>query len=63
MRRVNRWRAPRWIRVWMMCATRGGDGWLWYAMGAAVCCSEGPGRFVAVGAGFAGRWRWASRCS
>ena len=33
MRRVNRWHAPRWIRVWMLCATRGGDGWLWYAMG------------------------------
>ena len=29
MLRVNRWPAPRWIRVWMLCATRGGDGWLW----------------------------------
>jgi hypothetical protein len=36
MRRVNRWHAPRWIRVWMLCATRGGDGWLWYAMGLAI---------------------------
>ncbi|MGA2774371.1 MAG: hypothetical protein ABSG26_26595, partial [Bryobacteraceae bacterium] len=26
MRRVNRWHAPRWIRVWMLCAARGGDG-------------------------------------
>jgi undecaprenyl-diphosphatase len=34
MLRVNRWPAPRWIRVWMICATRGGDGWLWYALGA-----------------------------
>ena len=34
MRRVNRWRAPRWIRLWMMCATRGGDGWLWYTLAA-----------------------------
>ena len=33
MRRVNRWPAPRWIRVWMICATRGGDGWLWYCDG------------------------------
>lgn len=32
MRRVNGWSAPRWIRLWMICATRGGDGWLWYAM-------------------------------
>ena len=23
MRRVHRWRAPRWIRIWMLCATRG----------------------------------------
>ena len=36
MRRVNRWRAPRWIRVWMLCATRGGDGWLWYGMALVI---------------------------
>jgi len=30
MRRVNRWKAPRWIRYWMIAATRIGDGWLWY---------------------------------
>jgi undecaprenyl-diphosphatase len=33
MKRVNGWRPPRWFRIWMMCATRGGDGWLWYTMG------------------------------
>jgi undecaprenyl-diphosphatase len=33
MKRVNGWRPPRWFRVWMICATRGGDGWLWYTMG------------------------------
>jgi undecaprenyl-diphosphatase len=33
MRRVHRWVAPRWVRIWMMAATRGGDGWLWYALG------------------------------
>jgi len=27
MRHVNRWQPPRWIRLWMICATRGGDGW------------------------------------
>ena len=32
MRRVNGWRAPRWLQLWMVCATRGGDGWLWYIM-------------------------------
>jgi undecaprenyl-diphosphatase len=36
MRRVNRWSAPRWVRLWMLCATRGGDGWLWYALGLLV---------------------------
>lgn len=50
MRRVNRWRAPRWIRIWMLVATRGGDGWLWYAMGAAILLFGGERRFVAVGA-------------
>jgi undecaprenyl-diphosphatase len=50
MHRVHRWRAPRWIRVWMLCATRGGDGWLWYAMGLIVALFGGPERFRAVGA-------------
>lgn len=36
MRRLNRWSAPRWIRLWMICATRGGDGWLWYGLGIAL---------------------------
>jgi undecaprenyl-diphosphatase len=36
MRRVNKWPAPKWVRLWMICATRGGDGWLWYALGAAL---------------------------
>jgi undecaprenyl-diphosphatase len=49
MRRVNRWPAPRWIRVWMLCATRGGDGWLWYGMGLMILLFGGDARFVAVG--------------
>ena len=54
MHRVNRWRAPRWIRLWMICATRGGDGWLWYAMCAALLMWGGPHRFQAISsAGFA----------
>lgn len=36
MRRVHRWLAPRWVRLWMIAATRGGDGWLWYALGLAL---------------------------
>lgn len=50
MRRVNRWQAPRWIRLWMICATRGGDGWLWNAMALAVLLFGGPERFAAVAA-------------
>lgn len=50
MRRVNAWRPPRWIRVWMICATRGGDGWLWYALGAVLLLFGGYERFMAVGA-------------
>ncbi len=49
MRRCNRWPAPRWIRIWMICATRGGDGWLWYAMGLVILLFGGEGRFRAVG--------------
>lgn len=49
MRRVHRWHAPNWIRVWMLCATRGGDGWLWYAIGLIVALFGGPHRFEAVG--------------
>jgi undecaprenyl-diphosphatase len=48
MRRVNRWRAPRWVRLWMICATRGGDGWLWYALGLAVALFGGEHRIEAL---------------
>src|SRR6266536_1347374 len=48
MRRINRWSAPAWVRVWMLAATRGGDGWLWYAMGAVVLLFGGEDRFRAV---------------
>jgi undecaprenyl-diphosphatase len=50
MRRLNRWRAPRWIRYWMIAATRMGDGWLWYAVGIILLLWGGPQRFSAVGA-------------
>jgi undecaprenyl-diphosphatase len=48
MMRVNRWRPPRWLRLWMIAATRGGDGWLWYAMGLVVVTLGGPERFHAL---------------
>lgn len=47
---VHRWPAPRWVRVWMLAATRGGDGWLWYAMGAVILLMGGENRFYAVAA-------------
>jgi undecaprenyl-diphosphatase len=50
MRRMNRWRAPRWIRYWMIAATRMGDGWLWYGLGAMLLIDGGPQRYSAVGA-------------
>ncbi len=50
MRRVHRWHAPRWIRLWMIAATRGGDGWLWWAMGLVVLFFGGRHRFHALAA-------------
>ena len=48
MRQVNQWPAPRWLRVWMIAATRGGDGWLWYATGAVLALFGGHERFPAI---------------
>ena len=48
MQYVNRWPAPRWIRLWALAATRAGDGWLWYAVGAAILLLGGEMRFRAV---------------
>jgi undecaprenyl-diphosphatase len=53
MRRLNRWRAPRWVRMWMLFAARAGDGWLWGAIGIALLLSGDPRRFHAVAAGIA----------
>ena len=50
MRRLNRWRAPRWIRYWMLAATRMGDGWLWYGLGLMLAIFGGPQKFAAIGA-------------
>src|SRR3712207_3493573 len=47
---VNNWRAPRWVRVWMLCATRGGDGWLWYAMTLAIICFGQSDKWAAIAA-------------
>jgi undecaprenyl-diphosphatase len=49
MRRMNRWRAPRWIRFWMIAATRMGDGWIWYALAFLLLAFGGAARFAALG--------------
>ncbi len=49
MKKVNAWRAPRWIRYWMIVATRLGDGWLWYSMGLIVLLFGGTERYHALG--------------
>ncbi len=48
MKRVNRWRAPRWVRMWSISATRGGDGWLWYAIWIVVAIFGGEARIPAL---------------
>ena len=54
MHRANNWVAPRWVRMYVIGATHGGDGWLWYAMGLAIFLFGGEERFAALGAaGFA----------
>jgi len=50
MHRANNWEAPRWVRLYVLGATRGGDGWLWYAMGLAILLFGGEERFAALGA-------------
>ena len=50
MRKVNHWSAPRWVRVWMISATRGGDGLLWYVMALWVLLFGGISKWQALGA-------------
>jgi undecaprenyl-diphosphatase len=50
MRKLNKWRAPKWVRFWALAATRGGDGWLWYAFGVLVILFGGDLRWIALGA-------------
>ncbi len=50
MRRVNRWPAPRWFRIWMIMSTRLGDGYLWYGLAIMLLAFGGPQRLSAVGA-------------
>jgi undecaprenyl-diphosphatase len=50
MRKVHRWRPPRWLRFWMIASTRLGDGWIWYSVGIALLLFGGEMRFIAFAA-------------
>jgi undecaprenyl-diphosphatase len=39
--RIFAWRPPRWVRLWMLWASRLGDGWLWLAA-ALLLAAAGP---------------------
>jgi undecaprenyl-diphosphatase len=72
--RILEWQAPRWVRVWMLGATRLGDGWLWLLTAALLAAGGNRGLQVlsacAVSAGLAnlllvcvkGRFRRARPC-
>jgi undecaprenyl-diphosphatase len=48
MRRMNHWSAPRWVRFWMIAATRMGDGWIWYGLAGMLFLYGGNQRYTAV---------------
>src|SRR3984893_4404124 len=50
MRKVHRWRPPRWLRYWMIASTRLGDGWVWYSVGIVLLLFGGDRRFIAFAA-------------
>src|SRR5579884_673023 len=50
MRKVNKWPAPRWVRLFAIAATRAGDGWLWYLVGLAILLFGGSARLTAAAA-------------
>jgi undecaprenyl-diphosphatase len=53
--RILAWRPPRWVRVWMLTATRLGDGWLWLAAVALLVANGRRGlEVVSAGAVAAG---------
>jgi len=41
--RLVGWRPPRWFRLWMLAATRLGDGWLWPLAGLLLLAIGGRG--------------------
>jgi len=53
--RLLTWHSPRWFRLWMLWATRLGDGWIWLVTGVALMAKGGTcWRALALGAIAAG---------
>jgi undecaprenyl-diphosphatase len=49
--RLRAWKPPRWFRIWMVAATRLGDGWVWLAIASLLAAGGGPHhRALAAGA-------------
>lgn len=48
MRLIHHWRAPYWFRLFMIVASRAGDSWIWYGLGARILLFGGTARFAAV---------------
>src|SRR5687768_7076673 len=50
MRRMQHWTPQRWLRWWMLAASRAGDGWLWALAGIAVLMTGTELAYRAFGA-------------
>ena len=50
MRKVNKWPAPKWVRLAAIAATRAGDGWLWYLVGLVILLFGPADRLTATAA-------------
>jgi undecaprenyl-diphosphatase len=48
MHKVNRWLAPKWVRLAAIAATRAGDGWLWGLIGLFILFFARENRFPAL---------------
>jgi len=51
MRRLHRWRAPRWIRLLVILSSRLGDGLIWYVLGVFILFFGGQRRLDAFASG------------
>jgi len=51
--RLQGWRPPRALRLWLLWATHLGDGWLWFAAGLLLLLGGGPYRRVLAAAAVA----------